>query len=376
MAHLTNDQVDAYWSRRLAPADLLSLDGHIGECQRCRETLMAAAPPASWPTAEELAGHLEYPRIEEYVKGTASAEARAGVEGHIAQCAICRAEVEDLRRFRAEYGRHREPARRDAGERPFGIRSRWWLAAGLAAAACVAVVVGRFGGGAPGFPVLLRDAGQSLGLDSHGRLRGLPNLPNAESSVLAGILAGGDLPLAKPREELAGNGGVTRGASEAAAEFAVTDPLGRVTLEDRPVFRWTALAGASSYRVRILDLDYRLVAESPSLSDTQWQPEKALARDRTYSWQVTAVRRGAELHAPQPPSSEARFAVLDNSRADRLTAALAHTPVSHLALSALYAEAGMDRECLQELQALEAENPGSALVARLRAQVTAMEPGQ
>ena len=223
------------------------------------------------------------------------------------------------------------------------------------------------------FPILLRDAGQPVGLDGHGRLRGLANLPAAESSVLAGILAGGDLPLASPQAELKNNGGVTRGAGEPAAEFAVADPLGRIVLEDRPVFHWSALPGAVSYRVEVYDSGYRLAAQSPPVSQTQWQPERPLARGRAYSWEVTAMRAGAEVRAPQPPASEARFVVLDQTRADRVTAALARVPASRLALSALYAEAGLNRECLQELQALEGENPGSMLPARLRARILAAE---
>ena len=61
--------------------------------------------------------------------------------------------------------------------------------------------------------------------------------------------------------------------------------------------------------------------------------------------------------------------MLDEERADRLAAALARSPVSHFALVALYAEAGMNRESLQELEILRAGNPRSVLLDRLRAQL-------
>lgn len=128
MAHLTNSQVGTYWSRQLAPADLLWFDSHVAECPQCREALMAAAPPANFLSD---AMHLEYEQIEDYVKGTGPADARTVLEEHVAHCEACRAEVEDLSGFRAEY-RPLEPAQRTAGERWFGLRSPWlpWRSSG------------------------------------------------------------------------------------------------------------------------------------------------------------------------------------------------------------------------------------------------------
>jgi hypothetical protein len=50
---------------------------------------------------------------------------------------------------------------------------------------------------------------------------------------------------------------------------------------------------------------------------------------------------------------------------------LAAAPPSHLELAVLYAHAGMFEEALEELARLAADNPGSALVAQLRASVPA-----
>jgi len=216
---------------------------------------------------------------------------------------------------------------------------------------------------------LLMDGGRAVGLDARGGVHGLPDLPQAEGAMLVATLVGGELPLAAVPGELKENGGPQRATRQTAPEFAPVEPLGRVTLDDRPVFRWSVLAGARAYRVRVFDPGYQLIAESALLTETRWRPEKALARGQVYSWQVTGMRGEAEVPAPRPPASEARFAVLDRVRADRLTAALMRTPVSHLELAALYAEAGMSGECLPELDALQAENPGSVLVARLRSQM-------
>ena len=365
----------------MAAADLMAVDRHVAECPGCQEVLMAAAPAASFDLEPASGGHLEYEEIEEYANGLGAAGTRAAVDAHLAQCERCRAEVEDVSGFVLERQsrKEREPRTRGAGRSAIAPWWRWAAAGGLAAGIGLVLMWPQFHPGLQRRAVsrnstgavrtLLMDGGRPVGLDTRGEVRGLPDLPQAEGAVLAVLLAGGELPLAAAPGELKGNGGAQRATRETAAEFAPVEPLDRVTLDDRPVFRWTALAGARAYRVRVFDPDYRLIADSALLAETEWRPEKALARGQVYSWQVTGMRGEAEVPAPRPPASEARFAVLDRVRADRLTAALMRTPVSHLALAALYAEAGMSGECRRELDALQTENPGSALVARLRSQM-------
>ena len=388
VTHLTTSQVDAYWARRLAPADLLSLGRHIELCQPCRGALLAAAPPAILPDLGDSAGqddgsaggHLEYEQVKRYIETGGAPDDTGAIEGHLAVCADCRADVEDLRRFRGEYVQRQNV--RPAGPLPMRgrFRARWWwaVAAAAAAASCfllLRVPSGRrTGPSVEKFGVVLRDSGRPLALDRGGALRGLPDLPPSERATIGTILAGGNLPLAAFDPELASNGGPARGLGEAAPEFGPTDPLARVILEDRPLFQWTALPGAASYRVEVFDLKGHPAAASPSLTATQWRSDKPLARGSVYSWQVTALRAGRELRAPLPPASEARFRVLEGTRASALMSTLARVPVSHLALSALYAEAGMDRESLGELELLQQENPGSPLLVRLRAQLLARRP--
>jgi hypothetical protein len=85
-------------------------------------------------------------RLNEYVDGTLTAETRALVEAHLAQCAGCREAVAELRALvagAAALPRRIEPARElwsgvasRIGTRDSGIGTRWWRTA-LAAAATV-----------------------------------------------------------------------------------------------------------------------------------------------------------------------------------------------------------------------------------------------
>jgi hypothetical protein len=255
-------------------------------------------------------------------------------------------------------------------------RFRRWVALGLLAVVCIALAAWWRAEDGTAFRALLRDNGRSVGLDGNGNVHGLDRIPASERLLVAAILTGGSLPLAPLRADLTPNGGAPRVAGAKTPELTLADPVGRVVFEDRPVFRWNALAAAVTYRVQVFDSDHRPVAQSPAISETSWQPAKTLARDRLYSWEVTAMRGGLEVVAPTPPAPEARFRIVDPERAGRIAQASLRVPQSHLELCALYAEAGLDQDCLREIEALEEENPDSALLVGLRAQLLARRPAR
>src|SRR5258708_37330382 len=91
-------------------------------------------------------------------------------------------------------------------------RSVWPVvlaAAGMGAAIYGAVAVWSLRRNPAPAPVtaILRDAGQSLGLDARGKLSGVAGLPEQESITVAAVLGGGRLPFAQPRAELQVKGG-------------------------------------------------------------------------------------------------------------------------------------------------------------------------
>jgi hypothetical protein len=148
--------------------------------------------------------------------------------------------------------------------------------------------------------------------------------------------------------------------------FSLTDPVGVVVEDDRPVFSWSPVPGATAYRVTIVGDRSERMLLSPELSGNRWQVSSPLARGEIYSWKVRAVfKEGREISAPVPPSLAARFKVLDDLEERRLTEARRLVPVSHLVLGVLYAKAGMIGNAQQEFQALAEANPNSPLVRRL-----------
>ena len=127
---------------------------------------------------------------------------------------------------------------------------------------------------------------------------------------------------------------------------------------------WEAVPGAESYSVEVYDLNFNRQASSGPLRGNQWTASR-LPRGKTYIWQVTAVKDGKEIRAPQRPAPEARFRIVGSGIAAEIEAARRKRPVPHLLLGTLYAEAGMLKEALREFELLARKNPGSQLPRKL-----------
>src|SRR5437660_1066071 len=99
-AHLTDEQVAGFVLRSLDAAELVVVDRHLEVCGECRERLerQMSAPGLLQELRAQLSEHLEY----EQVAAASGGRKDPGVQEHLAECAMCRAEVEDLRSFRSE----------------------------------------------------------------------------------------------------------------------------------------------------------------------------------------------------------------------------------------------------------------------------------
>jgi len=154
-------------------------------------------------------------------------------------------------------------------------------------------------------------------------------------------------------------------------EFSVREPIGKVTLSDRPTFQWTELPGATAYVIEIYDENFNLVTASAPVTTVKWTVVQPLRRGATYSWQVKATKAGQEFRAPRPPARQAKFRVLDGDKADELARAQRGYGSSHLTMGLLYAEAGLLDQAEKEFRALQKANPQSAIAKKLLTQVQA-----
>ncbi len=337
--HLTDEQVDRYRNRNLAPAALLEIDRHLSVCEPCRDRLYASVGATSRIASlrADLSGHLDYAGVVACAARSASPEQ----EEHLGICADCRGEVEDLRAFQQEL---RETPRAPL-VMPVRPAAKWrvplTIAAGLAV---VGVTLWTLRSSNPQ-PTPVASVPSAVSAEA-------PLTPS-ERQTLELAQAGGKLERAPVLDRLVTRRGTLLGPGGDARRFDLTGPMGTVVTTDRPVFHWNALPGAVSYKVAIFDENFDSVATSPAVTGTEWQPEQPLPRGRVLNWQVSAQVGGETVHSPAPPAPEARFSVMPADMAAEIEAARRDHPANHLLLAAMYAKAGDVEEARRELDAMD-----------------------
>ena len=179
-------------------------------------------------------------------------------------CEACSEDMGDLRRVRVELAVAADSAAVIAAERsPWGWLSWTRVLGGLSAlgaAAAIAWVMTPAAGPAPeSGPRIadgtdapprhdLRDGALRLVVDAEGRLGGLPAGVPDDARAEAELALAGALPPSTALNGLRGPAGALMGGTPDAAAFGPLSPVGTVVESDRPLFRWSAMPGASRYR--------------------------------------------------------------------------------------------------------------------------------
>src|SRR5688500_1455514 len=216
----------------------------------------------------------------------------------------------------------------------------------------------------------LNDGAGVLSLDEQGKLSGADQLPPAYQDALKKALSSGRVERSSQLQGLTRPPSSLMGSDNPQDSFAVIEPVGNVLLANRPAFRWSAMEGATGYVVEVYDEKFNPVATSPQLTALTWTT--TLPRGHVYSWQVKAIKDGQEVTSPRPPNPQAKFRVLDQSKANEIANARRAYATSHLTLGLLYADAGLLREAEQEFRLLQKANPNSDLARNLLRQVQSL----
>lgn len=212
----------------------------------------------------------------------------------------------------------------------------------------------------------LNDGQERVVINNSGVVSGLDYLPAETREPVREVLQAQDIERPAALSEVGGVTGTLRGAAEISPSFKLLSPGGTVIAGDHPAFKWSRIAGATSYRVQVVDSHNREVVNSGELPSalTEWQTDKPLTRGVVYNWVVTAVVVDHEVMAPSAAEPEMRFKILDEVTL-RAIESLRRSERSHLALGILYAKAGMVAEAERELKAVVNQNPNSRLALRL-----------
>ncbi len=183
--------------------------------------------------------------------------------------------------------------------------------------------------------------------------------PNRDDELLATNLR-------KPEilRELDSFPGQVRG-EEIADAGRILAPVG-VIAAHLPAFRWTPVAGATSYQVRVADAGQNPVLDSGLLSGTttKWAAPTALPGG-VYSWAVIAQTGEQKIVLPGLEQPEAKFAILNKRQQQARTKLLAQ-PRPSLPLAFFYAQAGMVAEAQSELNRYLRLHPSNKAARQLR----------
>jgi hypothetical protein len=368
--------------------------------------------------AAEGRENVAYEQIEAYVDGALDDVDREVFETRLADDPGLRAMVEDLRALRTAL-----PPAAAAPSRvvPFEPRAstgaaaaapgrstaprRWLLPAGLAAAAVVALLLWRPwtprpapsqaqqqqsepprppapsdptppAPVSPALTVTLQDGGRTVGLTSDGTLAGFDGFGRDLRSRLTETLIQGRLPASPRAADTVARAGELMSDDVRTTPFAPVGPRATAVSSATPAFRWTALPGATTYRVRIVDERLTTVAISEPITTLTWRPDAPLPSRRVLSWQVEATTPDGARTTPEPPLAEARFTVLAPAERARVSEALATAGGSDLASAVVYAEAGLYDDADKALVRVLAANPASPIAAALKADLARRRSGR
>ena len=422
--HLTQKQVEDYSSHQLSAAELLAVSDHLGECEVCRVRVEGALSSDvdflalhQEAFSENGAGsaHLTAEQTAEYVDQNLAGETLQFANDHLSSCEQCALAVADLRTFRNEIA---PSVNRQYGPTSIGVstESGWrqkfaslFKVGPVPAFATASLAVLLFATIAwfiwrtpkeqqqevvtvaptpvaqpssspepslqpsPALVVAqLNDGEGVLSLDQEGKLSGAGTLPPAYQNLVKRALTSQRIERSSQLQGLTRPSSSLMGSGDQPREFSVLEPVGSVLLTDRPAFRWSAMESATGYVVEVYDDQFKLAASSPQLTSRAWTMQRPLPRGKVYSWQVKAMQDGEEVTSPRPPAPQAKFRILDQSKANELARAKRAHPSSHLTLGLLYAEAGLLKEAEQEFRLLLRANPNSTVARNLLRQVQSL----
>lgn len=379
--HPDSDTLLAFREHRLAGALVAGVALHVGQCARCARVELAAGRSILAALAQPDAdGHLTDTELDLLVDGIDDDPSYALVSRHAAVCAMCAAEVADLRRFAAE------PAIAPAVA-PAPRPQRWAIAAavvvGLLALSAIALYLRRPAPApvpitasnapapvapAPAIPpapkvvASLADGDGRVALLEDGTIAGVELRSPRDAADTRAVLSGGSIAIPA---FITAMPGAVRGADPDAHPFRAIEPFRSSVLDARPRFAWTPLPGARSYRVAVFDADYEEVAHSEPLTGTSWTPPEPLPGGADLSWHVVADREAGELSSAGADRAEAVFRVLTPQEAAEVELGRTHYRDSHLLRGLLYSRHGLLHDARREFRRLGEQNPGSPVARAL-----------
>ncbi|HEY6328919.1 MAG TPA: hypothetical protein VI756_06245, partial [Blastocatellia bacterium] len=213
--------------------------------------------------------------------------------------------------------------------------------------------------------VVIKDGNSLISLEN-GQVSGLGPLSEDLARPVAAALQSSRVAVPSLADLHGKRGQLMGGGDNDQPTFSLKSPVATIVEDTRPQFSWARLDGALNYTVSIAGVGFSALITSPPIKNTSWRPLKPLLRGRTYYWQVrAALSNGHEISTPAPPLPDAKFKVLSEFEESKIQEARNLSPVSHLVLGVIYAQAGLVGRARAEFQELVHDNPGSRVAKSL-----------
>jgi len=357
---LKDAEISGFRDGDLQGLRFLECADHIAQCHACREKLarqgdLDAAQSQFEQDLSPFVDHISDDDIQLYVSGKLMLRRISEIDNHLTRCALCAAEVADLRGFVGSL---------DRGSR-FFLRPVLISAAAVAAAVLIVVLAVSSWHRQTTQIVALNDTSGKLILDADGRVTGGGALDAEQQGLVAHALTQQTLLIPSSLQRIRGTAGTLMGTAEPVL-FRLESPVGTVVESSHPTLSWTADSKSAGYKAVVKDESTGETVKSPLLGSTSWTVSPDLERGHTYVWQVVSSHpKGGDAIAPLPSAPPAKFIVLDDST----NAKLQHVSASHLVRAVLYTNAGLLDDASRELTTLEKMNPGSPLLRSFRSQL-------
>lgn len=303
--------------------------------------------------------HPAYDELESLVDGRLDEVDREIVESHIATCRQCKEDLADLRATRdllSPAAPTSAPAR----------STRWYLPAiaAVAAAALIAVWVARQPAARSEQPRVAVAPSTSVAPPV---VAATPDPLSAdERALIDRVTASGRLEIPETIAASKGQQGTLLGSTRGPALVPIA-PLATALASTLPAFSWNPVKGAQAYTVAVYDERFKVIAQSPRVTQPMWVATTELPRDQPLLWQVTAHLAGSTIVGPAPPQPEARFRILDRASADAAGALRARLEARPLELGILLARAGLLQDAAEQLRRAETDAATAATAKALRA---------
>ncbi|MFN7926551.1 MAG: hypothetical protein U0Y68_01155 [Blastocatellia bacterium] len=361
--HLTLQELQEYANRTLAPTALLAADTHLMECGECRENLQSVLKASTGTTGLPAFrnGSWQPPlknftsvssRSLVFLAASLDDVEQEIVTSHLPFCNSCQAEVDDLRAFQQLLAQPQARAAAATARQTPVAPARFWTTGKTAFSVVIALgltIVGVLLYHKPAAePVAQQTAAPqptaslSPSPQPAASPRATPTPMSPEEQAIQQAMATGHVEIAAESKRLQRRGASLLGGKGENLSFAVVSPQGTLVESLQPQLHWTPLPQAQAYVVIVTDQNFKEVAHSGPLTQTNWSVTGKLTRGQLYQWQVTATTEdGTEITAPAPSAPEAQFKVLAQEPLNALQRARAQYAGGHLELGILYARVGL-----------------------------------